>query len=230
MPTSQVIEGLRNEGFLPVKAVEARFRDAGKAGFVKHEIRFRREDQLAASEAREIVMRNSHDGSGAYQMDAGIFRLVCSNGLVVGNTDHRESVRHSGNAVGEVIDAAFRVLDTFDAVDAEMDLMKSVILPKPLQLAFASAALEARFDSEEKPITPEQVLRLRRREDDRDDAWSTFNRIQENVVKGGQFYRHQDANGKRSNRHTRPVQGIDQSNVLNRALWKLATEAAKLAK
>ncbi|MEA9980016.1 DUF932 domain-containing protein, partial [Pseudomonas sp. RTS4] len=68
------------------------------------------------------------------------------------------------------------------------------------------------------PITPSQLLLPRRREDRSDDLWTTFNRVQENVIKGGL-----DGRNKKGRRtKTRAVNGIDQDVKLNRALWKLA--------
>lgn len=229
VPTIAVIEGMRAEGFIPVKAIQSRSRTEDKAGHAKHMIRFRREDQIGAAEAREVILVNSHDGSSAYQLNAGIFRLVCSNGLAVGNEDIRQSVRHSGNVKGEIIDCAFRILDGFETVGAEIDAMKSVRLSEPLRLAFAHAAIEARFDGVEKPVSAAQVLRPRRSADTGDDAWSVLNVIQENVIKGKLHGLTKDANGRTQRRRTREVAGIDQNNMLNRALWKLAVEVAKIA-
>lgn len=229
VPTIGVIEGLRAEGFIPVKAVQSRSRDEDKAGHAKHMIRFRREDQLQQAEAREVILVNSHDGSSAYQMNAGIFRLICSNGLAVGNEDIRQTVRHSGDVKGEIIDCAFRILDRFDTVTAEIDAMKSARLEQPLMLAFANAAIEARFEGDQKPVTAEQILRARRVADQPNDVWTVFNRVQENVIKGGLQGRTTDANGRTARRKTRGVNGIDQDATLNRALWRLAVEVAKIA-
>ncbi len=68
------------------------------------------------------------------------------------------------------------------------------------------------------PITETQILRPRRYDDNRADLWTVFNRVQENLVKGGLSGR--AANGRRQ--RTRAVQGIDQNVRLNRALWLLA--------
>lgn len=230
IPTSDIIEGMRKEGFLPVNAVQSRARDADKAGHTKHMIRFRREDQLAASEAREVGLVNSHDGSSAFHLYAGIFRRICSNGLVVGNEDIHEKIRHSGNATGEVIDCAFRIVEQFDTVSAEIEDMKATQLTPELSNAFALAALDARFDTPEKPLTVDQVLRAKRDEDRGNDVWRTFNRAQEALLRGGILGTTRDARGRQQRRTTREVKGIDQNTALNRALWRLATEMAKLAK
>ena len=206
-----------------------RARDEGKAGHGKHMIRFRREDQLHQAEAREVIMINSHDGSSAYKLSAGVFRLVCSNGLVVGREDVRQTVRHSGNVVDDVIEGATRIISDFELVSRDMETMKSVQLEKPLMLAFANAAIEARFNTEEKPVTAEQILRPRRHADMSADLWTVFNRVQENVIRGGITGFSKDANGRTQRRRTREVKGIDQNDTLNRALWRLATEVAKIA-
>ena len=192
-------------------------------------IRFRREDQLFQPEAREVIMINSHDGSSAYKLSAGVFRLVCSNGLVVGKEDTRQTVRHSGNVMHDVIEGACRIVEDFDAVSSDIETMKGIRLEKPLMLAYAAAAIEARFDAEEKPVTPDQVLRVRRSEDTGADLWTVFNRVQENVIKGGLRGVSRDAYGRQQRRTTREVKGIDQSDVLNRALWRLSMEVAKIA-
>lgn len=229
IPTAQIIEGMRNEGFLPVRAMQSGTRDETRADFTKHVIRFRREDQLQAPEAREIILLNSHDGSSAYKLSAGLFRLVCSNGLTVGREDTTQKFRHSGNVLHDIIEGAYSIVKDFDKVAEEVDAMKAVKLERPLMLAFANAAIEARFDSEEKPITAEQALRPRRSADESGDGWTVFNRIQENIIKGGLSGVKLDENGRRHRRITREVKGIDQSDVLNRALWRLGVEVAKLA-
>jgi len=230
VPTIDIIHGLRDAGFMPVKAQQAGARDEAKKDFGKHLIRFRREDQLGATEAREIILKNSHDGTSAYEMDAGIFRLVCSNGLVVGNSDTQFKVRHSGQAVGDVIDVASRIIDNFDAVQSDIEIMKSAQLDKTLQLTFAKAAIAARFGIEdEAPVNEEQVLRVRRQADVGNDAWRVMNRIQEAVIKGGLYGVTTNAVGRTVHRRTREVKGIDQNTALNRALWVLGVEVAKLA-
>lgn len=230
IPTSEIIGGMQDAGFLPVQATQSKSRDAGRKEHAKHMIRFRREDQLGAPEAREIILINAHDGSSAYKLSAGIFRLVCSNGLIVGTEDTRQTVRHSGDALGDVIEGATRIIDDFDQVSCDIDLMKSTQLAPPLMLAFAKAAIEARFPGDEKPVTPEQILRPRRAADVGADTWSVFNRVQENTIKGGLYGTSKDALGREHRRRTREVKGIDQSDTLNRALWCLSIEVAKLAK
>ena len=101
------------------------------------------------------------------------------------------------------------------------------------EIAFATAALALRFGEravEEggghrpAPVTAAQLIEARRREDLGHTLWTTFQRVQENVIRGGQPGR--SAQGRRL--QTRPVGSIDRGVNLNRALWMLAEEMRKL--
>ena len=224
--TSQVLAGLRKEGFEPFMACQSLCRDQGKREHTKHMMRLRHASQINAGEANEIVLINSHDGSSAYQMIAGVYRYVCSNGMVFGETRNDVRLRHSGDIVDNVIEGAFKVLDDFEMVDESRQGMQALSLNAGEQGAFARAALAIKYDTETAPapITEAQVLDVRRMQDAAPDLWTTLNRVQENLVQGG--LRARSATGRRT--RTRAVQGIDQNIKLNRALWVLAQEMQKL--
>ena len=230
IPTIDVLRGLGSEGFRPFMVAQGRSRIAGKAEFTKHMIRMRHAGQIdARSEANEIILINSHDGASSYQMLAGVFRFVCCNGMVVGDICDDVRIKHTGNAQGEVIDAAFRVLSDFDKVDASTDDMKALQLSVDEERAFGTAALALRFGeasdaTPNAPITVEQMTEARRLEDAGHSLWSTFQRVQENALRGGQAGR--STQGRRI--QTRPVASIDRSVSINRALWILAEEMRKL--
>ena len=226
IPTIEVLRGLRREGFQPFFAVQATTRTEGKEGFTKHMLRLRHADQIARSgeDVNEVILINSHDGSSAYQMLAGCFRFVCSNGLVCGNIAEDIRVKHTGNVIGEVTEGAFRILDGFERVDASKDAMKALPLSSGEQTAFARAALALRYpDRDEAPIRVDDVLTARRFEDRDSTLWTTFQRTQENLVQGGVR-----TTERRRRQHTRPVAGIDGNVALNRGLWVLAEEMRKL--
>lgn len=226
VPTIEVLEGLRKEGFQPFMVAQGRCRDAGKREFTKHMIRMRHVDSIAKAEANEIILLNSHDGTSSYQMVAGMLRFVCQNGLIAGDNITDIRIPHRGDIVGNVIEGAFTVLDQFAQVEHSRDEMRSIIMPEEASRALARAAIEYRWGADEEdeepahiPVTVEQVLRARRIEDQQDRSlWGAFNRLQENLTKGGM--RGIDRNGNR--RATRAVTGIAQDMKLNRALWTMA--------
>jgi hypothetical protein len=231
IPTIQVVEKMRSEGFQPVAAVQSRTRIAGKGDFTKHQIRFRdiRQGDGPATMALgqlfpELVLTNAHDGASAYKLDGGLFRLVCLNGMVVcDDVVSAINVRHTGNPDG-VVNATYEVVEQFPKVIDSVQAFSQLRLNAPEQRAFATAALALRYDEGEAPITAEQAIRVRRREDADPTLWNTFNAAQENLTQGG--LRSRDASGRRLK--TRAVTGISENTRLNKALWTLAEEMRKL--
>lgn len=226
VPTAVVLEKLRSEGFQPFMACQAKCRDEGKREFTKHMLRLRHASQITGGEANEIILLNSHDGTSCYQMLAGTFRFVCANGMVCGDMVNDIRVPHKGNIVDNVIEGAFRVVDDFELIDGQVDNMKSLTLNAGEQQAFAHAALGLKYDMESgsAPITESQMLQPKRREDAGNDLWSTFNRVQERMIKGGVSGR--ATNGRRMT--TRAVTAIDSDIKLNRSLWVLAETMKRL--
>lgn len=225
IPTITLLDNLQREGFRPFFACQTRVRDESKREHTKHMLRLRREGQIIGKQVPEIILLNSHDGSSSYQMLPGLFRAVCSNGLVCGESFGEVRVPHKGNVVERVIEGAYEVLGIFDRVEEKRDAMQSLMLPLPAQQALAKAALTYRFGEEHQPVTESQLLAPRRWQDESGDLWTTYQRIQENLIKGGLNGR----NAKGGRTHTRAIKGIDGDVKLNRALWVMAENMLQLA-
>ncbi|QNI00349.1 DUF932 domain-containing protein [Shewanella algae] len=221
IPTAAVLTELRKEGFQPFMVAQTRTRHEDRRDYTKHMIRLRHASQTNGAEANEIILLNSHDGTSSYQMLAGMFRFVCANGLVCGDTVADVRVPHKGDVAGQIIEGAYEVLSGFEHVKESRDAMRAVTLDDGEAEVFARSALTLKYDptnNKPAPITESQILMPRRFDDRRPDLWSVFNRTQENLTKGGLSGR--SANGRRQ--RTRAVQGIDSDVRLNRALWLLA--------
>ncbi|EBL1426561.1 DUF932 domain-containing protein [Salmonella enterica] len=220
IPTITLLENLRREGFEPFFACQSRVRDPGRRDYTKHMLRLRRAGQITGQQVPEIIILNSHSGESSFQLLPGMWRQVCANGLVCGQSFGEIRVPHRGDIADKVIEGAYNVLGVFDRVEEKREAMQSLLLPPPAQQALAKAALTYRFGEEHQPVTATQILTPRRYEDRKDDLWSVFNRIQENLLKGG--LPGHTAKGKRT--HTRAVNGIDGDIRLNRALWVMAEQ------
>jgi len=221
IPTIDVLNGLRKEGFEPFAVVQSKCRLEGKSEFTKHMIRMRHANNILAPQANEIILLNSHDGTSSYQMLAGCFRFVCQNGMIAGDILEDIRIGHRGDVMGNVIEGAYTVLQGFDLVDESREIMQQTRLSHEEQAIFARSALMLRYDTDDAgkaPIQADQLLRPHRREDTGTDLWSTFNVVQENALKGG--LRGRTANNHRTT--TRAVTGITQDMKLNQALWALA--------
>ena len=238
IPTSEIVDGMRANGFEPVFAKQGNSRVEGKADFTKHLIRFRHQGEDIATRKiggiyPEVVVVNSHDGTSAYKVMAGLMRLVCLNGMVVSDRDLASvSVPHKGDVMGQVIEGSFEVLsESRKAVEAA-DTWAGITLTRDEQMIMAEAAHVIRFaDSEgnvETPIAADQLLQLRRHEDQGADLWRTSNRIQENAIRGGLTAWGRDANNRPRRTTTREVKGIDSDVKINKALWLLSERMAAL--
>jgi hypothetical protein len=210
-------------------------------------IRLRHPDSLNAGRGEnvpEVVLINSHDGTSAYKLLSGIFRVVCTNGLVVCERSMGElSIHHKGNILHQVIEGSFEIIGQSAKALGTIENWSALQLTAGEQTAFAEAAHTLRFaDSDgkvETPITAAQLLTPRRIADraENGSSWSrpapdlyrTMNVVQENVIKGGLSAR-AAGDGRSRGRMvtTREVKGIDQDVRLNRALWQLAEKMAEL--
>lgn len=226
IPTIEILNGLRRHGFQPFMCAQTRVRDEAHRDHTKHMIRLRHAEHIGTREANEIILVNSHNGSSSYQMLAGVFRFACANGMVCGTTHQDIRIPHKGDVMDQVLEGAHVILEGFDLITERREGMQSVVLQPPEQQALARAALSLRYDPTKQtpPIEAERLLRARRVDDQGSDLWSTFNRIQENMTKGGQ----QGARVNGRLRSTRAITGIDQNIAINRGLWTLAEEMAKL--
>lgn len=238
IPTIQVVDRLRSEGFLPFQAMQSRSRIEGKGDFTKHMIRFR--DMRAGDPARrgpsgdlvvpEVLIINAHDGMSAYHCMSGIFRFICENGLIVCDGESSQmSVRHSGNTDG-VIDVTYELVEQFPAILQSVERFSNLQLEAPQQIAFAEAALQLKYDEEHPaPITAAELVAPARTEDAKPTLWNTLNTVQEHLIDGGLKYRKVGATGKARRGKTRAVSGISENTKLNKALWTLANRMAELA-
>lgn len=238
VPTSNVIDGMRAAGFNPYSVLQSRTHVDGKQFFTKHVIRFRPENTnltQVGDTAVEAVVTNSHDGTSAYEVALGAFRLACLNGLMVSEgLCQIIKIRHTGNIIDEVVSGTKSILESAPKVVEAISQWKSILLSEAEQMFLAEGAHALRFDNGS-PVEPAKLLNARRYDDNGNDLWTVFNRIQENVVSGGLrtiVPGHVDeSTGEyirtRRNR-TRAVTGIAESTKLNRALWTLAEKMAAL--
>src|SRR5260370_28098895 len=83
LPTSSILNGMRENGWVPVRADQQSVRTEARRGFQKHLIRFARAEHLAAWDKNqvrpEVVLLNSHDNSSPYQLHCGLSHLLCLN-------------------------------------------------------------------------------------------------------------------------------------------------------
>ena len=228
VPTAEIMHELRAHDWVPVAVEEQRIRLEARRGFQKHLLRFRRAEQMETLDEWnvELVLLNSHDAGCAYQLHAGIYRRICSNGLVL-SSGSWEAVRfrHAGLRTDEVVQASFRLLDFIPQIGELVNRFRSRQLELREALDFARHALLLRYESvETAPVEPDTLLKAHRPEDEGSDLWKSLNRLQCNLIRGGVSDWHKDRRGKL--RSVRALRGIDSKVSLNKGLWGLAERLA----
>jgi hypothetical protein len=224
--TREIACQLWDNGWMPVSAREQRANIADNKGFTKHIVRFANKDFKVNGERIEIVGVNSHNRAAAFSLMAGVFRLVCSNGMVAKTSDFGSfKIKHIGDIGSQVQEAVNKISGTASKIAGSIEDFKTIDLTQNERGLFASTAHEYLYgENNHAPITPRGLLITRRRTDEGTDLWTTFNKVQENIMKGG--IRGRAKTGRRT--RTRAIKDISKDVKLNQALWTMAENFAQL--
>ena len=234
VPTSNVINDLRSMGWEVVDAKQVKARKKSTRGYQKHMITFEHPNYKVngAEEYPQLLLTNSHDGGNAFTLSAGIFRLVCSNGLVIKTEDYGSArLVHKGYSFEAVQKLVNTFVETIDETLTRITAMKQVELDKAQQIEFAKQAALLRFtaksyneDNIGDIVDLDDLLNVERKEDAGNGLWEVFNRVQESLVNGKYNYA---MNGKvnaadAKTRKARPIKNFKQSIDVNKKLSELA--------
>jgi len=232
--TETIVDDLDKLGWKPVQAAQRKSRGNGTI-FSKHMVAFQNPDIKIKGEGGDdsfprIIMTNSHDGMQAFKFSVGIFRLVCSNGLVVADEQFSEfKIKHKGYTFGELREVVNQAVEDLPNKVQVLNDMKDRVLTQDEknQLALdamliranitpgSEKAKEFNYDDE----TIEDILDPKREEDKGDDLWRVFNVIQEKITQGD-F--HAALTGAKV-RKVRKIKSFEKDLKVNKELFKLAT-------
>jgi len=223
VPTIQIIEDMAKLGWgvTDVKTVKAKKRNPR---FGKHMVIFRNDDVVMKSDDGEVVypqilLSNSHDGLGAFKFRSGLFRVVCSNGLVVSTKDFGQmSLRHRGYCFEELQKSMITFVKDLPKVVETLNKFKELTLTEEQQIEFALAAIGVRFGEGKATVEPLDIIKPVRKEDEGSTLWTVFNTIQEKITGAGFSY----TTGKGKTRQARNITNFNQDTKLNEQLYELA--------
>ena len=234
VPTMNVVNDLRELGYECVDATQVKARKKSTNGYQKHMLTFEHPKYKVdgATEYPQLLLTNSHDGGNAFTLSAGIFRLVCSNGLVIKTEDYGSArLVHKGYSFEAVQKLVKEFEETVGEVLNKITAMKKVELTKEQQIEFAKKAALLRFtaksyneDNIADVVSIDDLLNVDRKEDAGNGVYEVFNRVQESIVQGKYLYaasgKVKDADTK--TRKARPIKNFKQSIDVNKKLSELA--------
>jgi hypothetical protein len=223
-----VIEDMEQLGWGVVDAKEVKARKEGTKGFQKHLVVFRNPDVVingadGDTVFPQILLTNSNDGKNAFTFTAGLFRMVCENGLVISTEQFNDvKMRHMGYTFEELQVQIREMVEQLPLTVESMNKMKQIQLSEEQAQALAKKALTTRFTEEQVEniqIDLDQLLEPTRDEDKGTDLWTIFNVIQEKILSGDFNY----ISGVKQ-RKARKVKNFKQDMEINQKLFAMAAE------
>jgi len=230
IPTSKVIDDMELLGWGVVDVKEVKARKAKTRGVQKHMVVFRNPDVVINGDDGDtvfpqILLTNSHDGKNAFTFTAGLFRMICENGLVISTTQFEDvKMRHMGYTFEDLQVNIREMVARLPLTVESMNKMKEIEMGEQAALDFAKKALETRFDKKQVArikVDLKELLTPTRDEDKGNDVWSVFNVVQEKIIHGGFDY----ISGTKV-RKARQVKNFKQDQKINKELFDLALEYA----
>jgi len=226
-PTFEVIEHMQDMGYLLTGVKQSSSNVELRKNWGIHITRFQHPDLYIKNtdgeiEARpEVVLINSHDGTRPIQFEMGLFRLVCENGLVVKDRDmgsFRE--RHTKLNFNEVKNLIDQKVSGLNEVVGKINKWNMVEMTDKQRFNFAVEALALRIGTDRQAEQYEimDILNPKRKADEGNSLWKTYNILQENLIKGG---------FQLNNRQARSIKNPIEDFNLNQELWSLADNYAK---
>ena len=228
IPTAQVLEDMKKLGWEVVDAQQVKARKNTTKGFQKHLVTFRNPDVVingadGDTVFPQILLTNSHDGKNAFTFTAGLFRLVCSNGLVIADEKFNDvKMRHMGYTFEDLQVQIKDMVEQLPLTVESMNKMKAVELNVKQMKALAEKSLTTRFTKEQLKVVKinlDEIINPVRDEDKGNDLWSVFNVIQEKIITGDFSY----LSGAKS-RKAREVKNFKQDMDINKKLFAFASE------
>lgn len=227
IPTDRVIKDLELLGWGVVDAKEVKARKG--EGYQKHLVVFRNPDVVINGKDGDtvfpqILLTNSHDAKNSFQFQAGLFRMICENGLVIADKQFEDyKIRHMGYDFETLQGIIKEMVSNLDLTVESMNKMKATELSEEQTLELAKLMLETRIKDTNNTFTDQSikdVLIPQRKEDEGFGLWEVFNRVQENIIEGN--FEYNTIGGK--SRQARVIKNFKQDMKVNSKMFEQALE------
>lgn len=199
--TYTVIQDMEKLGWKVVRAAQRKATKKSSGRFSYHMVALQNPDikitkQVDGGEEivecfPQIILTNSHDGLSCFQFRVGLYRCICSNGLVISDAELSEfKIRHIYYSFENLRAVVGRILEALPSKVERMSQMSNVLLSEDQKLDFAKKALSIRKGVKEEELqadeeTYKDLLTPVRKEDEGSSLWNVYNVLQEKIVKGG---------------------------------------------
>lgn len=229
--TIDVVNDMRKLGWYPVAAKQCRPKKGSKGIRSFHMLAFQNPDvRLMTGDEVEayprIILTNSHDGFNSFKFMVGLYRLVCSNGLIICDEEFANiSIKHIYYTFEKLRETVKAAIESVPSKVRIINTMKTTVLTEDEKKEFAAKAIKIRKNVPEdeklsiSKETIEEILNPKRKEDEGDDLWNVYNVVQERLMKGEFSYSEENSNKARKQRK---INSVMKDISLNTALFSLA--------
>lgn len=235
--TETVVDDLAKLGWYPVQAKQCRTNKKSSGIRSLHMIAFQNPDVKIMKQGPDggetidswprIILTNSHDGFNSFKFLLGMFRLVCSNGLIVGDNEMvNMSIKHINYDFEALRDIVKTAVEQVPEIVCQMNAMKNTVLNEEQKTELAKSVVKIRKgveDDEKFEIDEETIMDIldpQRKEDKGDDLWTVFNICQEKMIKG----EYSDVGSNNKPRKQRKITSIKKDIDFNQKLWIVASK------
>jgi hypothetical protein len=244
--SANAIAILADHGFAPTRAAQKPVRKAADLPFADHMLTFRPLNGYSdeTETAPEIVLYNSHNGKSALKLYCGCYRFICGNGVVAGD-GFEAKMRHSRLTANAFSDMVAEQAQTLPALMQNIERMRATQWGQDVARDFILQAAPLRWEGDPEThdwgreytgelrgsfsngYTLRDLNAATRYGDAGGDAWRTFNRVQEGLIRGGVRIRsYTDRNPYGKTRRARAVASLPETVRINRQLWDMANAVA----
>lgn len=228
--SSRLIDFIESNGFRHSATSFGRVKNVAKVGKQKHVMIFQHNDFKIDDENKlQLLVTNSHCGDSSVVFNLGLFRTVCANGLVVGDSFFQHSVKHVGSEFYNNIACSLEyILDSYGVIIDRVNTMRSTLITPDQRDALYNAVERKLLSNITNLHSVTSGIRAKRVIDrDGNDLFTALNIAQENAIRGGiQYKTTKEIDGITTinNNTTRAIKSIDKSSKINKFVWSEATK------
>jgi hypothetical protein len=233
--TAEFLDTLSKLGWTPYSA-----KQQGTGPYARHIIRLQNPDlgyiPVKGDKIKpHLMIDNSHNGFTKGQIHMGLFRLVCTNGLVVGIPGLHSSIKfkHMGLDQAQIMNLIAETSEQYRTIGSHIEDMQQIIMSEDDKLEFAVSALALRepnrfikadktadFDTIVKLMDPKDIYKPVRPQDEANDLWTVFNVVQERTING--LYERKTERGYKGS--PKMITNVARHLTYNQKLWTLAED------
>jgi len=252
IPTDQVVKDMELLGWRVADAKEVAARTEDTKTFQKHLVVFRNPEISITSKMKnvkkddtsptgyrksdgtfgpkdptdviwpQILLTNSHDAKNSFSFTAGLFRMICENGIVIADDTFEDlKIRHMGYDFSTLQDTIKAIVEQLPLTVESMTKMRDTQLSEDNTLKLAKELLDIRVKGSKnvyEDSAVNEILIPQRAQDSGNGLWEVFNRIQENIMEGNFQYKSND----NKLRYARVIKNFKQDIAINKEMFSTA--------